>query len=125
MSATYDINLASDVDWVRFLIYDTDTSAPMLTDQEIAAIVAKQTSAGIDAPRYYAASECLAVLHTRYLTGGRGKSSKKVGQLAVVYGTASGINADLAVQARIAELRKEAARLDARDSSRSFAFRMS
>lgn len=124
MSATYDPSLARSIDWVRMLIRDTDTSRAMLTDEEINMVLAKQTAAGVYAPRYYAAAELLATLHTMFLTTGRGKTSKKVGQLQLVYGTASGINADLAIQDRVKELRKEAARLDARDSGRSFAFRM-
>jgi hypothetical protein len=110
MSATYVRPSDSDKDFVRFLIRDTVVASAMLQDEEIEDILDAETATG-DARRYYAAATCLAALHTQWMSAGRGKTSKKVSRLTVVYGTGSGINIDIAIQKKISELRKEGARL--------------
>ena len=119
MSATYDTNLTREIDWVRFLVGDTVLAEAMLQDEEIQGLLDGQIATGTSR-RYYAAAEALATLHTRWMSQGRGKASEKVSRLQVVYGTGSGINIDLAIQARISELRKIGAR---RLSAAPYSFR--
>lgn len=115
MSFSYSSSLTSDTDWVRWLIPDKVTPGHELEDEEIAAVLAQSPSNGqsgnLSSAVYYAAATCLARLHRKYMTLGRGKASKKVSRLAIVYGTGAGINIDIAVQTAIANLRKEGARL--------------
>jgi len=115
VSFSYSPSLPSDLDAVRFLVPDTVTPGHELQDEEIAAVLAQQPSNGQSGLKssavYYAAAVCLARLHRKYMTSGRGKTSRKVSRLSVVYGTGSGINIDIAVQTAIANLRKEGARL--------------
>lgn len=121
---SYDSTLADEVSWVRFLIRDTDLSKPLLADEEISAVLARQTATAITARRYYAAAECLRTLHAQFMTAGRGRASKRVSQLQIVYGS-GGINTDMAIKALITDLRAEASRLEAKGNSRPFTFRTS
>lgn len=118
MSATYNSSLSTDLDWVRFLIGDTvvtPSTSAMLQDEEITAVIAAQKSNGASGGEssqvYLAAAECLGILHGRFMTKGKGVASRKVSRLTVVYGTGSGINIDIALQNRIAELKQKGARL--------------
>lgn len=120
---TFVESCPTDKDTVRSLVGDTVMANPMMSDEEIQAAIDRQTCAALAVP-YYAGAEVLAILHTRWMTAGRGRASKKVSQLQVVYGTGSGINIDLAVQARVTELRKEAARRNSKAGGRSFSLRM-
>lgn len=120
---TFTETCPTDKDTVRSLVGDTNMTIPMLSDEEIQACIDRQTCAAA-ALVYYAAAEVLAMLHTRWMSSGRGRASKRVSQLQVVYGTGSGINIDLAIQARVTELRKQAARLNSKASGRPFALRM-
>jgi len=98
---------------VRFLIRDTKIADPMLQDEEIQDII--DTTGNSVWPAlatiYFAAATCLSTLHTQWMSAGRGKSSKKVSRLSIVYGTGAGINIDAAIQERIRELRREGAKL--------------
>lgn len=80
----------------------------MLSDEEITGVISAQTATGSALP-YYAAAECLQTLHTRWMTAGKGKVSKKVSRLTVVYGSGAGINVDAAIALRISDLRKRGA----------------
>lgn len=115
MSFSYSSSLTSDVDAVRFLVPDKVTPNHALENEEIAAVIAQQPSngqSGLNSSAvYYAAAVCLSRLHRQYMTAGKGKTSKKVSRLAIVYGTGAGINIDIAIQKAISELRKEGARL--------------
>ncbi len=115
MAASYSVLLEDDTDWVRFLVGDTDVTHTMLDDEEITALLGSTSSNGKSGGRssavYYAAAEGLRALHIRWMSRGRGVASKKLQRLAIVYGTGSGINIDVAVQAKITELRKRGARL--------------
>lgn len=115
MSFTYDNTLANDTSCVRFLVPDKVTPSHALEDEEIAAVLAKQPDNGqsglSSSAVYYAAAVCLERLHRQYMTSGKGKTSKKVSRLTVVYGTGAGINIDIAIQTAIKNLRKEGARL--------------
>lgn len=110
MPATYTASLPTDRDFVRFLVGDVVVASAMLQDEEIDAVLDAE---GWPSPavRYFAAARCLSTLHTRWMSAGRGKSSKKVSRLQIVYGTGAGINIDAAIQERIKELRREGARL--------------
>lgn len=109
MAATFDPTLPSTRDWVRFLIQDVTVATAMLQDEEIDAVIAEQYQSSSKALKYLAAAECLSVLHLRWMTGGHGVASKKVDQLSIVYGTAAGINVDMAVTMKIKELRARGA----------------
>jgi hypothetical protein len=110
MTATYEPSLPDDRDHVRFLIRDTDTTAPMFQDEEIDAVLSA-TLATVTSPaaRYFAAATLLAALHTQWMSRGKGIASKKTSKFAITYGTGIGINVDAAVQARIKELRRQGA----------------
>lgn len=105
---TYDKNLPTDVDWVRRLIGDVNMASAMLSDEEIQATLDSK-SEGSPARRYTAAADLLEMLHVTWMSAGKGKASKKVAQLQIVYGTGSGINIDLAIQTHISSLRKRGA----------------
>lgn len=115
MSFTYTTDLTIGVNAVRWLVGDSVDVGHMLEDEEIAAVIAAKRSNGLvglqSSAVYLAAAECLAKLHTKWMSTGKGVASRKVSRLTVVYGTGSGINVDIAVQARIKELRREGARL--------------
>jgi hypothetical protein len=115
MSFTYDESLSNDLDWVRMLLPDKVTPGHALEDEEITAVLAQSPSNGqsgnLSSAVYYAAATLLESLHRKYMTGGKGKASRKVSRLTVVYGTGSGINIDIAVQNAISKLRAEGARL--------------
>lgn len=115
MSFTYTTDLTIGVNAVRWLVGDAVDAGHMLEDEEIAAVIAAKKSNGLaglqSSAVYLAAAECLAKLHTKWMSTGKGVASRKVSRLTVVYGTGSGINVDIAVQARIKELRREGARL--------------
>jgi hypothetical protein len=112
VTATYEPALPADRDWVRHLIRDTDTTAPMFQDEEIDAVVsATLTTISSPAARYFAAATLLATLHTQWMSRGKGIASKKTSKFAITYGTGIGINVDAAVQLRIKELRIQGANL--------------
>lgn len=115
MSFTYDATLTSDGSYVRWLVGDTVNVGHQLEDEEIAAVLASRKSngrtGGESSQVYLAAAECLARLHTAWMSTGRGVASRKVSRLTVVYGTGAGINIDIAIQNRISELRRQGARL--------------
>lgn len=104
MSFTYDPAGGGNISLVRLLVDDTEEVGAELTDEEIALIISVQTATGAALP-YYAAAECLQALHTRWMSSGKGRVSKKVSKLTIVYGSGSGINADAAIAARIKDLR--------------------
>lgn len=112
MTTTYEPSLPTDRDWVRHLLRDTDTTAPMFQDEEIDAVLsATLLSISSPAARYFAAASLLATLHTQWMSRGKGIASKKTSKFAITYGTGIGINVDAAVQARIKELRIEGANI--------------
>jgi hypothetical protein len=111
MSATYNPALPTDLDWVRHLIRDTDIVSPLFQNEEIQAVLDLKVSQAITSPasRYFAAADLLSSLHTLWMARGRGVASKKVGKLAITYGTGIGINVDAALQLQIKDLRKQGA----------------
>ena len=115
MSFSYSSTLSSSIHCVRWLVGDTTDTGHMLEDEEIAAVVAAKKSNGLSGLQssavYLAAAECLTKLHTKWMSTGKGVASRKVSRLTVVYGTGIGINIDVAIQARVTELKKQGARL--------------
>lgn len=76
MSWSYDENLTTDRDNVRFLIGDTDCDNPLLSDQEINALV---TAAGSVNAAAVAALRHLAAVYRR-------RPDRIVGDLRITYG---------------------------------------
>jgi hypothetical protein len=112
VTATYDPSLGDNVSWVRFLIRDTDTSSPLLQDEEIAAVLThKLDTITSPAAWYFAAADLLSTLHRQWMTRGKGVASKKISKLSVTYGTGVGINVDAAMQEAIKDLRRQGAHL--------------
>jgi hypothetical protein len=103
VSATYDPELPSNRDHVRFLIGDTDTAAALLSDEEIDAVITAETATG-DALKYYAAARCLEALVTRWASAGHGVVEKQVSKLRVRRGL--GESAGAVLERAIRELRK-------------------
>lgn len=120
---SYDPASRSDRNRVRRLIGDTDIAAEMLTDDEIDAFIEDNEDDCYDpkAVKYLAAADALNALHNLWIGGGRGRSSKKLGRLSIVYSTGAGINVDAAIQTKISWLRKRGAELA---SEPSYAFTM-
>ena len=44
MSATYDPTLPSEIDWIRFLLGDTDTDNPLMSNEEIEGALNRATN---------------------------------------------------------------------------------
>ena len=103
MSATYDPELPSNRDHVRFLIGDTDTASALFQDEEITATLSEETATG-DALKYYAAARLLGILRTKWASKGKGVAEKQVSKLRTRYGLGDDVDAGLA--ARESELRK-------------------
>lgn len=76
MSFTYDVALGTDNDRVRFLLQDTDSTKPLLQDEEIAWVVAAEANV------YMAAAFCADLLASK----ARLVKSKSVGGLSISYG---------------------------------------
>ena len=66
MSATYSASLSTDLDWVRFLIADTNVVTPQFQDEEILAVIAEESGgvAAAAALKYVAAARLLSMLHS-------------------------------------------------------------
>lgn len=109
MSFTYIPSLPANLDWVRYLIGDTDSTNVRLQDEEILAIIAEETSTG-KALKYFAAASALSTLHLRWSSAGGGLAEKEVDGLRLRWqgSTNIGINN---VADRIKELRMIGARL--------------
>lgn len=58
MAATYDPTLATDRDWVRFLIGDRGPTTFRLTDEEIDAVLAEEAN------KYMAAYRCAVAIYS-------------------------------------------------------------
>lgn len=84
MSWTYDTSLATDKDKVRFFVGDTDTNNPLVSDEEIQAIISWEANA------WMAAAE-IAEHIARDLTAGGTLEDRKVGETRLKYKRASGL----------------------------------
>lgn len=108
MAATYDPTLPSDADHVRFLVGDTDITAALFQDEEIAAVLAEETATG-DALKWFAAASLLSILSARWASAGRGVFEKQVGRLRIQYGGQGSGDALAVLAARISEMRRRGA----------------
>lgn len=109
MSATYDSSLSTNKDWVRFLTGDTDVSSnPLLSDEEIGAVLSEEEATG-DATKYYAAATCLRAIRSRLSHAGDGKLSKSVGDLSITWGLDG--TAQQMIEERIRQLETRGAEL--------------
>ena len=92
MSFTYDPLLVSDADRVRFLIGDTNESDPLLSDEEIGAMVSMESSVDAAAAR---AAETLVIICGRKAE----EVTDDIGQ-RVKYGDRAGMYRTLAARLR-------------------------
>jgi len=106
VSASYDPDLPTGKDWVRFLTGDTDTSAASISDEEITAVLAMQTATGV-AAYYYAAAEVLSLFLAEQAQAGAGLQRKMVEHLQLEWGMES--NVVEAIQLHISWLRRRGA----------------
>jgi hypothetical protein len=104
MSFSYDNSLPANLDWVRRLINDVNSSSYFFEDEELLAYIA-------EANKYLAAAAALDTMHQAWISKGKGVASKKVDDLAITFGTGVGINVDLAMEQKITHLKKKAASL--------------
>lgn len=95
MTTTYDENLSTEKDWVRFSIGDR-ASPYALQDEEITAILAEEPN------KWYAAAKCAEAIAGKT----RGAVRKQVGRLMIEYSD----SAENAYRRLIDDLRAEGAR---------------
>lgn len=113
MSATYDPTLATDADWVRFHTGDVNVASAVLSDEEIAAVladIAADNGASGIALRLLAAVRCLESAQARAFAksaGSGGLSEKTVEGLTLKWGVdASTVGG---WRSKIDDLRRQAA----------------
>ena len=92
MAATYDPALPANLDWVRFLIGDTDVSgtSARLQDEEILALIAEEvaeTGAGVWT-KYFAAAAALEALVNRWSTAARAARPRRCDRARRTIGSA-------------------------------------
>jgi hypothetical protein len=100
MPFSYNGELATDLDWVRFLTGDKTLSEPLLSDEEIIAILAEESklvSSAPDAIKYFAAASALEGIGANWVTISKGLSEKRIKDLTLVWshGTGTGVLAAL------------------------------
>ena len=100
----YNDSLATNRDWVRFLIGDT-TCTEKLSDQEIDALLVEEPN------KYCAAAAALGYLLTKYAALGEGVLRKTVDELTVEYGGQGTPSPFDAIRLRISELRTRCGRV--------------
>lgn len=93
MSATFDPNLPTTRDLVRFLICDTDVAPEedaAITDEELDALIARSAASG-DAVAFCVAAEVLSKLLAKFTVSGlkSGIVEKQVSKLRVRFGTST------------------------------------
>lgn len=120
MSFSYDNTLPTTRDEVRRLINDVNSLSYFFEDAELDWYIAEQNQSVSAAVKYLAAAAALETMHLEWISKGKGKASKRVAALSITYGTGVGINVDLAIEAKLKQLRKKAAYLL---SPRPYAFR--
>ena len=84
MSATYNEDLSSDKDWVRFLIGDTVTATAALDDDTILAVLAAEPN------KYFAAARCGEAASARWMAAAGGLLAKVVDDLHIKWGATVG-----------------------------------
>ena len=119
MATTFDTTLGTNKDWVRSLI--GDNAAPMvLTDEEIDAIVAEQTSTG-KAVKYFDAADALLTLYGIFKAGRRGVVDRQIGKLRLRFG--EDISTENALHQQASEFRAKGSFYMARAAGNSFVFK--
>lgn len=92
MSASYEPKLTSHLDWVRFLVGDTDVANARLDDDEIwATINSHVAQSGSDSTdgswvRYAAAADLMGLINARWMIAGGGIAEKETSKLRIKYG---------------------------------------
>lgn len=105
MSATYNPGLLSDLDWVRFLTGDTDTSSAVLSDEEISGLLTEEGN------KYCAAAAVLGYVVAKYAAKGAGLKRKIVDDLSLEW--RDGQDFEDAFRPRINELKTRCAQAKA------------
>lgn len=100
MAFSYNANLNTPCDRVRFLVGDTVEARAALQDEEIDAVLALQTPNA--AAVFYAAIECLQAMWAKWLASAGGIESKRVDGASWKYSSGA------SVEARVHELRRMA-----------------
>lgn len=77
MTASYDPALSTDVDWVRSMVGDTDTSGAQLQDEEILQFLTEEAN------KYLAAALALETMLARWIAQGKGVVEKQVDDLRI------------------------------------------
>jgi hypothetical protein len=93
---TYDERLATDRDWVRFLIGDRGPTF-RISDDELDAVLADSAN------KYFAAADALTSIRDSWTMSTNGIQSKSVDGLSISYGSVEKVNE------RITWLRKKGA----------------
>ncbi len=109
MSATYDPTLPTDIDYVRFLVPDTDvtpTTDAKFSDEEIAATIAEEQSRGRTggSTKYFVTAVLLGILLSKFAARGEGIRRKEVDELELEFGPRD--SAERALQRRIVDLER-------------------
>lgn len=100
MAWSYDESLATDTDWVRMRIGDTDATGPLLSDEAIASFLAEQATRTLAAA---SACDAIAAIFTRKA------NSFSAGGTSVNWGDRAKAFRDLATQLRTDDAAAEAA----------------
>jgi len=124
MSFTYDPNLTTAVSLVRLLIGDTDSTAVLLQDEEIAGVIAQEDTLSDNVGQalgYFAAATCLEILLARWASVGQGELEERVAVLVVKHGIDT--KAGETLESRVKALRQKGTDINLRSSGRSAFFR--
>lgn len=106
MAATYTNTLPTNLDKVRFLISDTDTTAALFQDEEITAALGMETATGDSLP-FFTAARLIDILRGKWAGKAQGIGEKQVSKLRIRYGNTADV--DKALSDHAAELRKRGA----------------
>lgn len=92
MADSYDETLSTDLDWVRFLTWDTDivsAGRPRHSDEEITAVVAQEISEGRtgDSTKWFASATILCADQGMWASLGEGLSEKRVDEIKTQFNT--------------------------------------
>jgi hypothetical protein len=91
VTPTYDENLDTDLDWVRFLTWDTDivtAGKPRNSDEEITAVLAEEALEGHTglSAKWFAAATILCADLGFWASRGEGLEEKRVDEVVNVFG---------------------------------------
>jgi hypothetical protein len=86
MADTYDASLPTDLDWVRFLIYDRDPTKARIHDSEIIAALAEEQAIAGGGTGHYLKYLTAASVGQALLAKSGGVTSKHVEGLSISWG---------------------------------------